>query len=136
MTDGSLSRQQYVALAAFRHRLRQFLLFSETAAAEAGLPAQQHQALLALAGHDGAEPPTVGLLAEQLIIAPHTAAELVARMVASGLLTKTVSSTDRRRVDLSLTPKAAALLAALTEVHLRELETLHAALTMVERGTP
>lgn len=132
MTAAPLSRQQYVALAGFRHRLRRFLLFSEAAAAAAGLPTQQHQALLVIAGHDGPAPPSVGVLAEQLIIAPHTAAELVARMVASGLVTKTVSATDRRRFDLSLTPKAASVLAALTEVHLRELGTLRAALTLVE----
>ena len=62
MTDAPFSKQEYVALAAFRHQLRQFLLFSENAAAAAGLPAQQHQALLALAGHEGTEPPTVGML--------------------------------------------------------------------------
>ena len=136
MTDVSLSRQQYAALAAFRHRLRKFLQFSETAAADAGLPAQQHQALLALAGYDGTEPPSVGVLAEQLLVAPHTAAELVARMVGSGLLIKAVSASDRRRSDLSLTPKAATLLAALTDVHLRELEELRSALTLVERRPP
>lgn len=102
------------------------MAFSEAAAA--GLPVQQHQALLAIAGHPGSEPPTVGLLAEPLIIAPHTAAELVARMSAAGLVTRTVSRTDRRRQDLALTPKAAATLAKLTEVHLRELDSLQGAL--------
>jgi DNA-binding MarR family transcriptional regulator len=33
-----------------------------------------------------------------LLIAPHTAAELVARMVEAGLLTKARGTTDRRRV--------------------------------------
>lgn len=107
-TDASgteaLSREQYAALADFRFRLRRFLAFSEAAAARAGLPPQQHQALLTLAGHVGRAPATVGLLAEQLLIAPHSAAELVSRMVEAGLLTKTRAVEDRRRSALSLTP--------------------------------
>ena len=130
MTDATLSRAQYVAIAAFRHQLRRFLSFSEAAAAAAGLPAQQHQALLVIAGHAGTSPPTVGTLAEQLIVAPQTAAELVSRMAASGLVTKAASRDDRRRLDLALTPKAASLLARLTEAHLRELESLQAVLAL------
>lgn len=123
-----LSRGQYVAIAAFRRQLRVFLAFSEGAAAEAGLPPQQHQALLAIAGHEGGSPPTVGFLADALLVAPQTAAELVARMVAAGLLSKTQSADDRRRVELALTPHAEHLLSALTSAHLRELESLEPAL--------
>ena len=128
MTQSGLKTEQYVALAAFRHELRRFLSFSEAAASAAGVPAQQHQALLAIAGHTGIEPPGVGALADQLVIAPHTAAELVARMVAAGLITKTASTADRRRTVLALTAKAVTLLASLTQAHLRELNTLQAAL--------
>lgn len=135
MTQSTLSREQYIGIAGFRHQLRRFLSFSEAAAAEAGLPAQQHQALLAIAGHAGAEPPTVGTLADQLVVAPHTAAELVSRMVVSGLVSKTPSKIDRRRLDLALTSKAFALLAKLTQAHLRELETLQASLSLaIERA--
>ncbi len=123
-TRRTLSHEQYAAIAAFRHELRRFLSFSESAAAAAGLPPQQHQALLAIAGHAGPERPSVGNLAEHLIIAPHTAAELVSRMAEAGLLTKTTSLADRRRHELTLTAKAAALLDQLTEAHLRELENL------------
>ena len=122
----ALSQQHYAAIAAFRFELRRFLAFSEAAAAKAGLPAQQHQALLAIAGHGG--PSTVGRLAEQLFIAPHTAAELVSRMVASELLTKKVGAHDRRQVELALTPKAEAMLHGLTAAHLEELKTLEPAL--------
>jgi DNA-binding MarR family transcriptional regulator len=122
--EPGLSPAQYVAIAAFRHRLRRFLAFSASAAGEAGLPPQQHQALLAIAGHQGEAPPSVGLLAEQLLIAPHTAAELASRMVSAGLMTKAPSEQDRRRVELALTPKARALLERLTAAHLRELKSL------------
>jgi DNA-binding MarR family transcriptional regulator len=124
-----LSQEQYAALAEFRYRLRRFLAFSEAAAGRAGIPPQQHQALLAMAGHVGRAPPTVGLLAEQLLIAPHTAAELVARMVDGGLLTKGRAAEDRRRSELALTPRAENLLRDLTAAHLDELRGLAPALS-------
>ena len=71
----------------------------------------------------------MGLLAEQLMVAPHTAAELVSRMIDAALLLKTPSSQDRRRMELALTPKAKALLDRLTAAHLDELKTLEPALT-------
>ena len=121
-----LSREAYAAIARFRLELRRFLAFSEAAAGKVGLPAQQHQALLAIAGHDG--PPTVGFVAEQLLIAPQTAAELVSRMVEKGFLSKAAEVQDRRRMALSLTPKAKAVLEQLTTAHLAELQTLEPAL--------
>lgn len=127
VTNG-LDQTQYRAIAAFRYELRRFLSFSEAEAAAAGLPPQQHQALLSIAGHPGDGTPSVGALADQLLVAPHTAAELVSRMVEAGLVTKTPSARDRRRMDLALTPKAEALLLKLTAVHLEELKTLEPAL--------
>lgn len=124
----ALSRSHYAALAAFRYELRRFLAFSEAAATSVGLPPQQHQALLTVAGHLGPEPPTVGHIAERLLIAPHSAAELVARMVEAGLLTKNRGTQDRRRMELTLTADAEALLHRLTEAHLEELGSLEPAL--------
>ncbi|WP_457108353.1 MarR family winged helix-turn-helix transcriptional regulator [Methylobacterium sp. P5_C11] len=123
-----MTREQYAAIAAFRFQLRRFLVFSEAAALSAGVPPQQHQALLAVAGYMGLEPPTVGMIADQLLIAPHTAAELVSRMVEAGLLTKTRGTQDRRRMELALTPKAEILLGELTAAHLEELRTMEPAL--------
>jgi DNA-binding MarR family transcriptional regulator len=120
--------REYAAIAAFRLELRRFLAFSEAAATRAGLPPQQHQAILAIAGHVGEGPPGVGALAEQLIVAHHTATELVARMVDAGLLTKTAGVHDRRRVGLALTHKAQSMLHSLTSSHLEELESLEPAL--------
>jgi DNA-binding MarR family transcriptional regulator len=119
----------YAALAAFRYELRRFLAFSEQAAAAEGLPAQQHQALLTIAGHTRAEAPTVGLIAEQLLITPSSAVELVSRMVASGLLIKTPGVQDRRRAELQMTPRAREILGKLSRAHLQELEVLKPALT-------
>lgn len=126
--ETSLTRDQYVALATFRYELRRFMAFSEAAAHGAGLPVQQHQALLAIAGFEGPEAPTVGTLSERLMIAPHTATELTARMVEAGLISKSASPEDRRKVRLALTPKAESLLAELSTAHLKELKSLKPAL--------
>lgn len=137
-TGEGLTREAYAAIAAFRLELRRFLAFSEAAAGKVGLRAQQHQALLAIAGCG--EPPTVGFVAEQLLIAPHTAAELVSRMVEAGLLVKTTALEDRRRSALTMTPRATALLQQLTAVHLEELRalepTLARALARLHRRSP
>jgi DNA-binding MarR family transcriptional regulator len=131
--DHSLTLTQYAALASFRYELRRFLAFSESAAAAVGLPPQQHQALLAIAGHLGPQPPSVGTIAERLLIAPHTAAELVARMIDAALLIKTPSPADRRRMTLTLTENAERLLRELTAAHLNEFKTVEPVLTLALR---
>jgi DNA-binding MarR family transcriptional regulator len=119
-----VSREEYAAIAAFRFELRRFLAFSEQAAGGFGLPTQQHQALLAIAGHLGPKRPNVGLISEQLLISPAAAAELVSRMVAAGYLDKRSGAEDRRRSELEITEKGHALLDRLTAVHLEELQVL------------
>ena len=115
----------YRRLAAFRHTLRRFLAFSEAAARAAGIPPQQHQALLAIKGAPAGETVTVGYLAGQLLLLPHSAGELVDRMVKSGLLLRAEARGDRRRVALSLTRSAERVLNTLSADHIRELR--HAA---------
>ena len=129
--DAALTTEHYRSIAGVRVALRQFLAFSESAATAVGLAPQQHQALLTIAGHAG--PASVGLLAERLLIAPHTAAELAARMVEAGLITKQTSALDRRRAELALTPKARDLLQKLTHAHLREIQMLAPALSAALR---
>ena len=131
--ESQLDREQYAAIATFRYELRRFLAFSEAAASAEGLPAQQHQALLAVAGHQSPEPPTVGTIADRLLIAPHTAAELVSRMEKADLLTKSPAVHDRRRVQLELTPQARRLLDRLTAAHVEELTILEPALARALR---
>ncbi len=114
----------YAALAAFRRDLRRFLAFSQSAARAAGLPPQQHQALLAIKGRAKGPPVTVGQLAEDLLVAPHTATELVERLVRGGLLTKRKAPAEARRVELVLTGRAEKILRALSAAHLAELHKI------------
>jgi DNA-binding MarR family transcriptional regulator len=113
--------KDYETLAAFRHTLRRFLAFSEAAARTSGLTAQQHQAILAIKGHVGTGPMTVGELADHLMIRPHSAVELIDRLVKADLVLRMESPEDRRRVALTLTPKAGTILAELSAIHLEEL---------------
>jgi DNA-binding MarR family transcriptional regulator len=119
--DKPLSAADYRALATFRHQLRQFLLFSEGAARQAGLRPRQHQALLAIKGFPGV---TVGELAERLGTKPHSAAGLVKRLTAARLVRRVTDIKDRRRVLLTLTPDAERRLEKLTLTHRAELQRL------------
>jgi len=123
-----LTDEDYVALAQFRHALRQFLAFSEGRAAECGLTPQQHQALLAIRGAAGA-PVSVGYVADRLILKPHSATGLVDRLETLGLVTRKPSPEDRRQALLALTPKAEALLGQLSATHREEIKRLRPLLT-------
>jgi DNA-binding MarR family transcriptional regulator len=116
-----LTGADYRTLAEFRHQLRQFLLFSEKAARAAGLQPRHHQVLLAIKGFPDA---TVGGVAERLGIRPHSAVELVNRLVAAKLVRRVTDTVDRRRVHLALTPTAERRLEDLTLAHHGELKRL------------
>jgi DNA-binding MarR family transcriptional regulator len=116
-----VSEADYRALAAFRFALRQFVGFSEAAAAAAGLTPRQHQALLAVRGWAGPDPITIGGLAEQLQVQHHSAVGLVQRLVRQALLACRPSRRDRRRVTLRATARGRRVLAALASAHKAEL---------------
>jgi DNA-binding MarR family transcriptional regulator len=120
----ALSQADYRQLAEFRHLLRRFLVFSQDAAEQAGLTAQQHQALLALKGHAGAAPMTVSELAERLAIRHHSAVGLIDRLAANGLVRRTTSPADRRQVRIEPTDEAERLLRSLSVAHREELRRI------------
>jgi DNA-binding MarR family transcriptional regulator len=116
-----LDQRDYATLAAFRRSLRIFLAFSEDASRKAGLPPQQHQAILAIRGLAPETGMTVNDLAEQLLLKPQTAVELVDRLEDSGLVRRERDDVDRRRVFLGLTAKANRLLEKLSAEHLAQI---------------
>ena len=118
-----LADADYAKLAEFRHALRQFLFFSEQAAAGEKLTPQQHQALLAIRGRTPGTT-TVGVLAERLCLKHHTVVELVQRLESAGLVTKKSSPDDRRAVLLSLTQEGSARLERLSRAHRAELQRI------------
>jgi DNA-binding MarR family transcriptional regulator len=114
----------YQRLLAFRTELRRFLRWSEARAREQGLSPAQHQLLLAIRGHQDPAGPTVGDLAEALLLRHHSAVGLVDRAEAAGLVQRIRDAQDHRVVRLRLTPKGAARLAGLSALHLEELRRL------------
>ncbi len=116
-----ITLSQFAALAEFRHQIRKFLHFSEESARACGLEPQQHQLLLALKGVRG-EAPTIGYLAERLQIRHNSAVELVDRMSEHGLVRRTPSTDDKRRVLVELTRSGNAVLAKLSAEHVAELQ--------------
>ena len=116
-----LTDANYRTLAAFRHALRDFLAFSTAEAEAVGLTPQQHQTLLAIKGWGEDTPPTIKSLAAQLMIRHNSAVELVHRLDDAGLVRRIEAVEDRRQIQLSLTAKGEAALAALSTSHLAEL---------------
>jgi DNA-binding MarR family transcriptional regulator len=119
-----LSDQDYRILAAFRLALRRFITFSEAAAREAGLTPRQHQALLGIRNAQSDGGATIADLATFLILHHNSTVELVDRLVRAGYVTRDDDSTDRRRVRLRLTEAGDARLAALSSIHIAEIERI------------
>src|ERR1700744_3986804 len=116
----SLDPDRYQGLAGFRYALRRFLAASETISHAAGITQQQYQTMLAIRTREHEAMP-IKALAEQLLITHHAAVQLVDRLEAAGLATRTPSPRDRRRVLVDLTEKGAALLDELAGKHLEEI---------------
>jgi len=109
-------------LAEFRHQLRLFLQFSETAAQKRGLQPQQHQLLLQIAGAPDKMAATIGYAAERLGLCHNTVVELSNRCEAAGLIARRQVGSDHRCVLLELSPRGRKKLEALSIDHARELD--------------
>lgn len=114
----------YARLLALRTGLRHFERWSAQQARAAGLTPAHHQLLLAIRGHRGPEGPTIGEVADYLLLRHHSAVGLVDRAEAAGLVRRARSAEDHRVVRLSLTEEGAKRLEALSELHLEELDRL------------
>jgi DNA-binding MarR family transcriptional regulator len=114
---------EYRALARFRYELRRFLSFSEQAARAHGLEPAQHQLLLAVMGMPPDVEPTIGNLAERLLLRHHSVVGLVDRLEERDLARRERQEPDRRQVHIRLTPQGEELLRRLSLDHRAELET-------------
>jgi DNA-binding MarR family transcriptional regulator len=122
-----LSDETYTQLLTLRTGLRRFLRWSEQQAADAGLTAAQHQLLLAIRGHDDPRGPTIGEIADYLLLRQNSAVGLVDRADAAGLVVRERDLGDHRIVRLRLTDAAADRLERLSALHVQELERLSGA---------
>lgn len=119
----NLSLDDYQAVAEFRHQIRRYLKFSDTAVRDSSLEPRQYQLLLALKGLPSNVRSRIGELAEQLQIQHHSAVELVDRLEASGLVRRQRSTQDRREVLVVLTSAGEKVLRDLVLHHRTELST-------------
>jgi DNA-binding MarR family transcriptional regulator len=119
-----LDKSDFERLLELRTGLRRFMHWSEQQARAAGLTPAKHQLLLAVKGHPGPEGPTIGDLAEHLVLRHHSAVGLVDRAVGDGLVERTADASSRSVVRVTLTRKGIAKLDALAEAHLEELAHL------------
>jgi DNA-binding MarR family transcriptional regulator len=119
-----LSDDDFRLLAQWRYALRRFLQFSERAAAQLGVTAQQYQCLLAIRGFPGRSRVTVGELAERMCIQHHSAVGLVDRLVERELVRRVASRGDRRHVFVELTAHGERVLEELATVHRAEMRRL------------
>ena len=116
----------YRRLLRLRDGLRLFLKWSEEQARAAGLTPTQHQLLLAIRGHPGQEAPTIGDIAEHLLLHHNSAVGLVDRAEEAGFVRRTADPVDLRVVRLSLTPRGRRQLEVLSAAHVEELRRMAA----------
>ncbi len=117
----ALTDRDYQRLLEFRTSLRRFLRWSEETAAAAGLTASQHQLLLAIRGARDPAGPTIGDVADSLLLRHHSVVGLVDRAAAAGLVRRTADPADHRVVRLALTAAGRRRLEQLTNAHVAEL---------------
>ena len=129
-----LDDADYQRLLEFRVSLRRFLHWSEEQAERAGLTPAQHQLLLAIRGHDGAEGPTIGDVAGYLLLRHHSAVGLVDRAVKAGLVERQEDPTDRRVVRLRLSDLGSRTLQQLSGLHLEEIKRLAPRIRAISQG--
>ncbi|HEX5415096.1 MAG TPA: MarR family transcriptional regulator [Chloroflexota bacterium] len=117
-------REDLRALADFRYTMRRFLQASERMARARGLTPQQHQLLLAIAGRSDEAEPTIGFIAERLLLKHHSAVGLVDRLVEADLVAREPHPSDRRQVLVRLTEKGSRVLDDLASSHRQEIRLL------------
>jgi DNA-binding MarR family transcriptional regulator len=124
--------EDYRRLLGFRTELRRFLYWSEEEAGAAGLTPAQHQLLLAVRGHPDPTGPTIGELAEYLVLRHHSVVELVDRAAKAGLVGRMGDEEDHRVVRLRLTRQGEQAIERLSRLHLEELRRLAPLLESLE----
>ena len=120
----TLEQSDFEHLLELRTGLRRFLRWSEEQAKAAGLTAAKHQLLLAIRGHPDPTGPTIGEIADYLVLRHHSAVGLIDRAAADGLVRRTPDPESRSVVRVTLTPVGMAKLDELAEAHLQEIAHL------------
>ncbi len=129
----TLEQSDFEHLLDLRTGLRRFLRWSEEQAKAAGLTAAKHQLLLAVKGHSDPAGPTIGEIADYLVLRHHSAVGLIDRAEKDGLVKRAPDPSSRSVVRVTLTPVGMAKLDELTEAHLQEITHLAPAMRTLWR---
>lgn len=121
---GRPTDREYQHLLELRTGLRRFLHWSETQAQAAGITPAQHQLLLAIRGHSDSRGPTIGDIADYLVVRHHSAVGLTDRAAEAGLVARHPDLENAGTVRLSLTALGSERLETLAELHMQELTRL------------
>jgi len=124
MAKDVLSKREFETLSHFRYQLRRFLRFSEEATHNLGITHLQYLLLLHIKGYQGREWATIGELAERLQSHHHGVVSLVSRCEKLGLVYRQQGKTDRREVEVHLTPEGEKTVGKLARLHRDELLNL------------
>jgi len=125
--QAKLTDEDFARLLELRDGLRRFLHWSEGQARAVGVTGTQHQLLLAVRGHGSA--PSIGEVAEHLLLRHHSVVELVDRAALAGLVERDDDEVDQRVVRVRVTVEGEAKLTALAGAHIEELARLRASFT-------
>jgi DNA-binding MarR family transcriptional regulator len=119
----TLEQSDFEHLLELRTGLRRFIRWSDQQAQAAGLTPAKHQLLLAIKGHPDPSGPTVGEVADYLVLRHHSAVGLIDRAVKDGLVER---DRDRSKgvVRVTLTRAGSDKLAALAQAHVEEIAHL------------
>ncbi len=114
----------YPQLLSFRTALRRFLRWSDDAAEAEGVAPAQYQLLVVVKGLSDESAPSIGQIAEQLLLRHHSVSELVHRAEESGLVRTRPDASDHRLIRVALTARGERVLAHLAPLHVEELARL------------
>ena len=120
----SLNQADFEHLLQLRTGLRRFLHWSEEQAHAAGITPARHQLLLAIRGHPDPAGPTVGEIADYLVLRHNSAVGLIDRAAADGLVQRSPDPESKSVVRVTLTPAGLEKLDTLAHIHLQELAHL------------
>lgn len=129
-----LSKHEYEQLATFRYALRQLARQTELEARRVGLAPQQYQLLLTIKGYPGRDWANISEVAERLQIRHNAVIGLVNRAEARGLVKRVQDAvdSDRRIVQVRLTPDGEKTLDVLATALRRERRHVREALTTLD----
>lgn len=119
--DQPLLKQDFETLARFRYHMRRFLRISEEVTRRAGLTQLQYLLLLQIKGFAGRNWATVEELGVRLQAKHHGVVSVISRCETAGLVKRSISRSDKRRVEVRLTKKGSERLEKLARIHRAEL---------------